>query len=206
MTDGPKPQILVVDDEPALRESLGMLLASVGYDVDTASNGVSAVSQMNRTVPDLIVTDLNMPEMSGIELITHVRGRYPAVLIVAMSGDYHDEAVPASIMADRYYPKGQDPHKLLAVIASLIEGQTGRGICGNRSDSYNEEGNYARDRFDRYSGVASCWRASDVESQSLLGLSSQRRTGFVTGRRFGLALVWPDLVAPGVHFFKKLTS
>ncbi len=74
-----------------------------------------------------------MPEMSGIELISHVRSRYPAVLIVAMSGDYQDEVVPAGVIADRYYPKGQHPHKLLTVIASLIESQTGRSIYGNRS-------------------------------------------------------------------------
>src|ERR1700678_1955005 len=106
MLNGSKPQILVVDDEPSIRESLGMLLTSVGYDVALAENGVSAVSQLDRAVPDLIVTDLNMPEMSGMELISHVRSRYPATLIVAMSGDYQGDSVPAGIIADRYYPKG----------------------------------------------------------------------------------------------------
>src|SRR5271157_3444435 len=80
MPNGSKPQILVVDDEPSIRESLGMLLMSVGYDVAEAENGVSAVSQLSRTVPDLMVTDLNMPQMSGIELISHVRSRYPALI------------------------------------------------------------------------------------------------------------------------------
>ena len=70
-----------MDDEPAVRESLGILLESVGYDVANVANGVSAVSQLSRAVPDLMVTDLNMPEMSGIELISHVRSRYPAMLI-----------------------------------------------------------------------------------------------------------------------------
>ncbi len=120
MPNGPKPQILVVDDEPSVRESVAMLLTSVGYDVVEAENGVSALSQLNRTVPDLIVTDLNMPQMSGIELISHVRSRYPAISIVAMSGDYQGNAVPASIIADSFYPKGQHPHNLLKTIASLI--------------------------------------------------------------------------------------
>ena len=133
MSDGPKPQILVVDDEPAVRESLGMLLESVGYDVATAANGISAVGQIARAVPDLIVTDLNMPEMTGMELISHVRSRYPAMLIVAMSGDYQDEAVPAGIIADRFYPKAQHPSKLLAAISSLIGSQTGKSTYENRS-------------------------------------------------------------------------
>ena len=133
MSDGEKPQILVVDDEPAVRESLGMLLESVGYDVAMAANGVNAIGEIRRTVPDLIVTDLNMPEMTGIELISLVRRHYPAILIVAMSGDYQEEAVPAGIVADRFYPKGQHPHKLLTAIAKLIESQSARSIHGDRS-------------------------------------------------------------------------
>lgn len=133
MSEGSKPQILVVDDEPSIRESLGMLLTSVGYDVALAENGVRAVSHLDLAVPDLIVTDLNMPEMSGMELITHARSRYPATLIVAMSGEYQGDSVPAGLIADRYYPKGQHPHNLLTVIASLIESQACRGVYESRS-------------------------------------------------------------------------
>jgi DNA-binding NarL/FixJ family response regulator len=61
-----------------------------------------------------------MPQMSGLELISQVRSRYPSISIVAMSGDYHGDAVPAGIMADRFYPKGHHPHNLLTTIANLI--------------------------------------------------------------------------------------
>ena len=128
MSYSSKPQLLVVDDDPSIRESLGVLLTSAGYDVVVAENGVSAVSHLDRTVADLVVTDLNMPGMSGMDLISHVRSRYPATLIVAMSGDYQGDSVPAGIIADRYYPKGQHPHNLLAVIASLIEIQAAEGV------------------------------------------------------------------------------
>jgi len=127
MPNGSKPQILVVDDDPCIRETLGMLLMSVGYDVAEAENGVSAVSQLSRTVPDLIVTDLNMPQMSGTELISHVRSRYPSISIVAMSGDYQGGAVPVGVIADGFYPKGQHPHNLLTTIASLIATNPSRG-------------------------------------------------------------------------------
>lgn len=120
MANGSKPQILVVDDEPCIRESLGMLLVASGYEVAEAEDGVSALSHLNRTVPDLILTDLNMPEMSGLELISHVRNRYPSISIVAMSGEYQGDVVPAGIMADRFYPKGHHPHNLLTTIANLI--------------------------------------------------------------------------------------
>jgi CheY-like chemotaxis protein len=116
----PKARILIVDDDPCIRESLGMLLTFTGYEVGIASNGATAVSYLMGSLPDLIVTDLNMPEMSGLELIAHVHTRYPSISVIAMSGDYQAEAGPASIMADRFYPKGQHPHHLLTTIASLI--------------------------------------------------------------------------------------
>jgi DNA-binding NtrC family response regulator len=120
LSDGSKAQILVVDDDPCIRQALGLLLTFAGYDVAAADNGVSAISHLNTTVPDLLVTDLNMPLMSGVELISYVRSQHPAVPIVAMSGEYQGDAVPASIIADRFYPKGQDLDHLLATIASLI--------------------------------------------------------------------------------------
>jgi two-component system chemotaxis response regulator CheY len=127
MPNGSKRQILVVDDEPSVRESLGMLLLAAGHDVAEADNGVSALSQLNSTVPDLIVTDLNMPHMSGAELISQVRSRYPEMSIVAMSGDYQGDAVPAGILADCFYSKGQNPHKFLKTIARLIAANSVRG-------------------------------------------------------------------------------
>src|SRR5271169_3216140 len=133
MPNGSKAQILVVDDEPSVRESLGMLLTSVGYDVAIAENGAGAVSHLDRRVPDLIVTDLNMPEMSGMQLISHIRSQHPSILIVAMSGDHQGDAVPVGIIADRYYSKGEHPHNLLTVIASLIGSQDGRGTCEDRT-------------------------------------------------------------------------
>lgn len=120
MSNRSKAQILVVDDDPSIRESLGLLLMLAGYDVATADDGINAVSHLSRAIPDLIVTDLNMPHMSGVELIAHVRSYHPSISIVAMSGDYQGDAVPAGIIADRFYPKGKHPHHLLTTIASLI--------------------------------------------------------------------------------------
>jgi len=120
MPNRSKAQILVVDDDPAIRTSLGTLLLSAGYDVATAVDGVTALAHLSNTVPDLLVTDLDMPLMSGVELISHVRWRHPSVPVIAMSGEYRGDAVPASIIADRFYPKGQRLDHLLTTIASLI--------------------------------------------------------------------------------------
>lgn len=130
MSNRSKAQILVVDGDPQIRERLGMLLMFAGYDVATAENGASALLHLNRALPDLIVTDLGMPQMSGVELISYVRSSHPSVSIVAMSSDYRGDAVPASLLADRFYPKGQNLEHLLATIASLIATTTAHGNAG----------------------------------------------------------------------------
>ena len=131
MSNRSKAQILVVDDDPRIRESLGMLLMFAGYDVATAENGAGALLHLNRVLPDLIVTDLNMPHMSGVELISHVRSSHPSVSIVAMSGDCRGDAVPASLLAERFYPKGENLEHLLATIASLLATSTVRGSASH---------------------------------------------------------------------------
>jgi CheY-like chemotaxis protein len=139
MTDGIKPQILIMDDEPSVRECLEMYLVSAGYDVALAENGASAVAQLNRAVPQVIVTDLNMPQMSGVQLISHVRSKYPSIPVVAMSGDYQGDAIPAAFIADRFYPKGEHPHNLLTTITSLLasnpSGVTGHSRLQSELDS-----------------------------------------------------------------------
>ncbi len=89
-----KHQVLVVDDDPSIREALAMLLISSGYDVSIAEDGFAALQQLRRTLPALIVSDLNMPQMSGYELLSIVRRRFPQVLTVAMSGAYQATPYP----------------------------------------------------------------------------------------------------------------
>ena len=80
MNDTSKHLVLVVDDAPYVRESTAVLLTTVGYDVITADNGFDALLQMKRATPDVIISDLNMPKMSGFELLSVVRRRFPEIL------------------------------------------------------------------------------------------------------------------------------
>jgi CheY-like chemotaxis protein len=119
--------ILVVDDEPGVRESLGMLLMSEGYDVAMAEDGVAALLQIERMLPDLIVSDLNMPRLSGFEFLPVVRLRFPQIAIVAMSGDYQGDDVPLGVCADRFFAKGQlRAQHLLTAIQKLIHASADR--------------------------------------------------------------------------------
>jgi CheY-like chemotaxis protein len=116
-----KTRILVVEDDATVRHTISKLLDAEGYDVDTANDGFDALLHLQQTIPDLILSDLNMPQMSGFELLSVVRRRFPEVLVVASSGAYDSSAIPNGVIADRFYPKGQESaEKLLEIIASLI--------------------------------------------------------------------------------------
>lgn len=117
-----KPAILVVDDEAGMRESLTMLLASAGYEVAQAEHGFDALLQMKRSMPDVIISDLNMPHMSGFEFLSVVRRRFPQVSVIAVSGAYlAPDTVPGGVIADAFYAKGQHhPEVLLSAVGELI--------------------------------------------------------------------------------------
>jgi len=85
----PASSILVVDDEPGIRELLGMILESAGHTVIAAVDGIEAPKIMASRQIDIVITDLLMPERDGIEFITEIRQKYPNVKIVAMSGGGH---------------------------------------------------------------------------------------------------------------------
>lgn len=132
-----KRQILVVDDEPSVRESLGMLLASDGHDVVTADNGFEALLQIRRSLPDVLISDLNMPQMSGFELLSVVRRRFPDVSVIAMSGAYRSSAdVPDGVIADAFYAKGgSHPETLLSAVADLIRTSASRGSAHQKESA-----------------------------------------------------------------------
>lgn len=116
-----KTRILVVEDDATVRQTISKLLCDEGYDVSIAVDGFDALLQLQQKLPDLILSDLNMPQMSGFELLSVVRRRFPEILVVASSGAYDSSAVPNGVIADAFYAKGQeDASRLLKVIATLI--------------------------------------------------------------------------------------
>jgi CheY-like chemotaxis protein len=123
MQNPSKHQILVVDDEPAVRDSLMLLLKASGYDVAGAAHGFDALLQLKRALPSIVISDLNMPQMSGFEFLSVVRRRFPKVSVIAMSGAYQSgDAVPGGVIADAFYRKGgSSPQALLQMVAGLIQ-------------------------------------------------------------------------------------
>jgi len=79
-------RILVVDDEPALRTTLAAHLTEVGHDVLAVESATVALNSMSRFAPDIVLTDVMMPGMSGIELLTHLREVTPDIDVVLFTG------------------------------------------------------------------------------------------------------------------------
>jgi CheY-like chemotaxis protein len=76
------------------------------YLVTTAMDGIDAIRQLVDPLPDVIISDLNMPVMSGYEFMSVVRRRFPQIPVIAVSGEYRKGEMPAHVPADAYFPKG----------------------------------------------------------------------------------------------------
>src|SRR5471030_215429 len=82
----PKSRILIIDDEAAIRDSLRMTLEYEGYDVLTAATGQEGLALAERDAPDLVVLDVKMPGMDGIEVLDRLRAMNETLPIVVVSG------------------------------------------------------------------------------------------------------------------------
>lgn len=81
-----KPLILVVDDQPEIRDLMVHVLTHAGFDVNTADDGRDASLSIGQRVVDLVLTDINMPGRNGLELIAELKVRRPELPVIAMSG------------------------------------------------------------------------------------------------------------------------
>jgi CheY-like chemotaxis protein len=100
-----KAKLLIVDDEPSTRELLSQIFAGLGHPVRAAEDGFSALERMREEIPDILLSDLNMPRMSGFELLSVVRRRMPKIYVIATSGAFSGDKVPHGIAADAFHEK-----------------------------------------------------------------------------------------------------
>ena len=120
-TSGFNYRVLVIDDDPSVLQMSSLVLAQRGYEVRKAKDGFEALVELRRSMPDIVISDLTMPNMSGFELLSVVRRRFPHIPVIAISGEYSGET-PAGLIADAFFIKAQyTPEELFHRIAELIE-------------------------------------------------------------------------------------
>lgn len=116
--------ILVIDDDKLIREGLVAMLKNAGQNVLEASNGKEGLDSALEQKPDLVVTDVRMPEMTGLEMITQLRtnewGQKVPVIILTNdeSNDSINQALESGVTM--YLPKSSDPNTLLEQILQMI--------------------------------------------------------------------------------------
>ena len=120
-------KILVIDDDHMVRYALSKILQRNGYDVVTASDGKRGMALLRDELPDLVITDIIMPEQEGIETIGLIKRQYPQMKIIAISGGGRIRNVDflqmaRSLGADEVLPKPFDAEELLSRLRRLIAG------------------------------------------------------------------------------------
>jgi CheY-like chemotaxis protein len=123
-----KPNILIVEDDDHIRALLCNILERSGYAVRRAPDGLVALEELRSEVPDILLSDLFMPRMSGFELLPLVRQQFPLTRLVAMSSAFSGSDVPPGVAADAFYPKASDVADLLQIIATMACSDSSR-LC-----------------------------------------------------------------------------
>lgn len=114
-------KLLIADDETPARTALSAALDEFGYEVRATGDGFSALAEIRREVPDVIIADLHMPRMSGFELLSVVRRRFPSIAAIATSGSFSGDNVPPGVAADAFYEKGSHPGLLFRMVKAMTQ-------------------------------------------------------------------------------------
>ncbi len=116
-----KPNILVVDDEPQITRVLKTALSSRGYSIRTAADGDEAVQTMREWSPDVLITDLVMPNMDGLSLCKHVRSKSQMpIIVLSVRGEEQTKVQALDAGADDYVTKPFNMNELLARVRAAI--------------------------------------------------------------------------------------
>ena len=116
-----KCRVLLVDDDPMLLQTTAAIVRSFGFSVRTAEDGFVELKILREVLPDIIISDLRMPNMSGFELLSVVRRRFPHLPTIGISGEFILSTMPLGLLVDHFFQKGEyTPGDLRAKMKELI--------------------------------------------------------------------------------------
>ena len=131
-------KILVVDDESVLVETIAYNLEQAGYQVITAADGKSALQAAHRELPDLIILDIMLPEMDGLEVCRQLRRESSTattpIMMLTARGDEIDKVVGLEVGADDYVTKPFGRRELLARVRALLRRADYVPLDGEKSE------------------------------------------------------------------------
>ncbi|MBL0305478.1 MAG: response regulator transcription factor [Chitinophagaceae bacterium] len=138
-----KIKVLVVDDHPMVLEGMRSMLAQISFvEISgTVSNAFDAIEMIKINLPDIVITDINMPEVSGIDLTVKIRKEFPAVRVVAMSTFKERSYISQMIQsgASGYLVKSASKEEIEEAILSVNEGKLYMSLDINLTSSDKQE-------------------------------------------------------------------
>ena len=173
-------RILLVGDEPHVRKLLSTILLSAGYVVRTAVDGIDGIAKLRGSPIDLIISDLELPRMSGREFLAIVRQRFPKIPVIALDREAGTEDAPAGLPVDVYFRKGVSAFAdILEFVASLIQNPPPRDLVPGprnqlRSPTRDNEGHFRLTcgdclrSFEAVDGLRS-WRGKQASTCPICG-------------------------------------
>jgi len=112
--------VLLVDDDPSTREILQMQLQEAGFEARQAEDGIDGLVKLRDELPNVIISDIQMPRMSGIEFVSVVRLRFPSIPVIILSGSSPVE-LPTEAEPDAWFEKGSlQIRELLQALQDLV--------------------------------------------------------------------------------------
>ena len=124
-------KILIVDDDPTTQKLLGLYLRSKGYDVSLAENGIDGLEKLGMENPDMIISDLNMPYMDGIEFVKSVRSDPTRadlpILMVTTEGDPEERERALAVGVNGYLVKPVTAEVLIQQIRHILKNMFAQG-------------------------------------------------------------------------------
>lgn len=121
-------RVLLVDNDSRFLQRCSGILRTHGYEVRVAEDGFAALLALQGGHPDVVVAELNLPRMSGFELLSIVRTRFPQIAVLAISGEYTPVTVPHEAICDGFVAKGPNfDFEVLQGVQSLIRESPLRG-------------------------------------------------------------------------------
>jgi len=194
----PRPsRILLVDDEISIQRAVVPLLRSRGYDVEAASTGKDALSAVDAAMPDVVILDLGLPDMDGLQVCARIRSRSDVPIIVLSARGAEPQKVAALDQgADDYVTKPFGPEELLARVRAALrrtlaasEPSTGQMVRGEVTIDFNRHRAYRQGQE---------VRLTPKEFDLLVLLAS--RAGQVVTHRAILKAIWgPNAVDQPEH-------
>ena len=138
MTIVEKPKVLIIDDDPNVRKTLSDILKVKGYESSTAENGTSGLDSLKRFSVNLVVIDLGLPDIPGLEVLSRIKTDYPFTEAIILTGNASlDSAIEATNKgAFSYLLKPYDIDQLILDIRRALEKQQAQETIANRTAEF----------------------------------------------------------------------